>query len=150
MHRLTTVQFLPISLDKAWDFFSNPSNLNKITPKEMNLIPTSALPEKSYPGMFITYKVKPLLGIPMLWVTEITHLRDKEFFVDEQRIGPYRIWHHQHHFKSVIGGVEMTDIVDYRVPGGPIGVLLEKLFIGSKVRSIFAYRTKVLVEMFGT
>jgi ligand-binding SRPBCC domain-containing protein len=150
MHRLTTVQFLPISLDKAWDFFSNPSNLNKITPKEMNLIPTSALPEKSYPGMFITYKVKPLLGIPMLWVTEITHLRDKEFFVDEQRIGPYRIWHHQHHFKSVIGGVEMTDIVDYRVPGGPFGVLLEKLFIGSKVRSIFAYRTKVLVEMFGT
>ncbi len=150
MHRLTTVQSLPISLDKAWDFFSNPSNLNKITPKEMNLIPTSALPEKSYPGMFITYKVKPLLGIPMLWVTEITHLRDKEFFVDEQRIGPYRIWHHQHHFKSVIGGVEMTDIVDYRVPGGPFGVLLEKLFIGSKVRSIFAYRTKVLVEMFGT
>jgi ligand-binding SRPBCC domain-containing protein len=149
MHRLTTVQFLPISLEEAWDFFSNPSNLNKITPKEMNLVPTSALPEKSYPGMFITYKVKPLLGIPMLWVTEITHLREKEFFVDEQRIGPYRIWHHQHHFKAVKGGVEMTDIVDYRIPGGPFGVLLEKLFIGNKVRSIFEYRTKRLVELFG-
>ncbi len=149
MHRLTTVQFLPIPLEKAWDFFSNPTNLNKITPKEMNLVPTSALPEKSYPGMFITYKVKPLLDIPMLWVTEITHLKDKEFFVDEQRIGPYRIWHHQHHFKAVVGGVEMTDIVDYRIPGGPFGVLLEKLFIGNKVRSIFEFRRKRLVELFG-
>ncbi len=149
MHRLTTVQFLPITLDLAWDFFSNPTNLNKITPKEMNLVPTSELPEKSYPGMFITYKVKPLLGIPMLWVTEITHLRDKEFFVDEQRLGPYSIWHHQHHFKEVKGGVEMTDIVDYRVPGGPIGVLLEKLFIGAKVRAIFEYRRQKLVELFG-
>ncbi|MCU0346585.1 MAG: SRPBCC family protein, partial [Saprospiraceae bacterium] len=103
MHRLTTIQTLPISLDEAWEFFSNPSNLSKITPKEMNLIPTSVLPEKSYPGMFITYHVKPLLGIPMLWVTEITHLREREFFVDEQRLGPYRIWHHQHHFKAVKG-----------------------------------------------
>ncbi|MCC6723671.1 MAG: SRPBCC family protein [Saprospiraceae bacterium] len=149
MHRLSSVQFLPISLEKAWDFFSNPHNLNQITPKEMNLVPTSELPEKSYPGMFITYKVKPILGIPMLWVTEITQLREHEFFVDEQRIGPYRIWHHQHLFKAVKGGVEMTDIVDYRVPGGPFGVLLEKLFIGQKVRSIFEYRRKKLIELFG-
>jgi ligand-binding SRPBCC domain-containing protein len=149
MHRLTTVQTLPISLEAAWDFFSNPTNLSKITPKDMNLIPTSELPKKSYPGMFITYKVKPLLGIPMLWVTEITHLRENEFFVDEQRLGPYRIWHHQHHFKAVKGGVEMTDIVDYRLPGGPIGVIMEKLFIGGKVRSIFEFRNKRLIELFG-
>lgn len=116
----------------------------------MNLIPTSKLPEKSYPGMFITYKVKPVLGIPMLWVTEITHLREGEFFVDEQRLGPYRIWHHQHHFKAVKGGVEMTDIVDYRVPGGPFGVLLQKLFIGAKVNSIFEFRRKRLIELFGS
>lgn len=150
MHRLTTIQTLPISLEKAWDFFSNPSNLSKITPKEMNLIPTSALPETTYPGMLITYKVKPLLGIPMLWVTEITHVRDMAFFVDEQRLGPYRIWHHQHHFKAVKGGVEMTDIVDYRVPFGPIGLLLQKLFIGKKVAGIFEFRHQRLVELFGT
>lgn len=149
MHRLTTVQYLPISLEKAWDFFSNPANLAKITPKDMNLIPTSALPEKTYPGMLITYKVKPILGIPILWVTEITHVSQQAFFVDEQRLGPYRIWHHQHLFKAVKGGVEMTDIVDYRLPFGPIGLLMQKLFIGKKVASIFEYRRKRLIEMFG-
>lgn len=149
MHRITTVQTLPICLDEAWDFFSDPRNLAHITPKDMNLIPTSPLPDHTYPGMLITYKVKPLLGIPMLWVTEITHVRDREFFVDEQRMGPYRIWHHQHHFKTVKGGVEMTDIVDYRVPGGPFGLLLNKIMIGKKVESIFEFRRKKLVELFG-
>lgn len=149
MHQIRTVQTLPISLEKAWDFFSNPANLAKITPPDMNLIPTSALPESTYPGMFITYKVKPLLGIPMLWVTEITHVREQAFFVDEQRLGPYRIWHHQHHFRAVPGGVEMTDIVDYCIPGGPLGVLLNTLFIGKKVRGIFEYRHHRLVELFG-
>ena len=149
MHRLTTVQILPISLEKAWDFFSNPTNLSQITPKDMNLIPTSRVPEKSYPGMFITYKVKPLLGIPMSWVTEITHLKENEFFVDEQRLGPYRIWHDQHLFRAVQGGVEMTDIVDYRLPGGPLGLLFEKLFVGQKIRTIFEFRRKKLIELFG-
>ena len=149
MHRIQTVQNLPISLEAAWDFFSNPKNLSKITPPDMNLIPTSPLPEHTYPGLFITYKVKPLLGIPLLWVTEITHVREQQFFVDEQRMGPYRIWHHQHHFKAVPGGVEMTDIVDYRVPFGPIGLLLNALMIGKKVQHIFDYRSKRLVELFG-
>ncbi len=149
MHRLTTVQTLPISLEKAWDFFSNPQNLAKITPPDMNLIPTSPLPSETYPGLFITYKVKPLLGIPMLWVTEITHVRDQAFFVDEQRLGPYRIWHHQHHFKAVKGGVEMTDIVDYRLPLGPLGVLMQKILVGNMLKGIFEYRTKRLVELFG-
>lgn len=149
MHRITTVQTLPISLDEAWAFFSDPRNLAQITPRDMNLIPTSPLPDHTYPGMLITYKVKPLLGIPMLWVTEITHVREREFFVDEQRMGPYRIWHHQHHFKAVKGGVEMTDIVDYRVPGGPFGLLLNKIMIGKKVEGIFEYRRNKLIEMFG-
>jgi ligand-binding SRPBCC domain-containing protein len=149
MHRLTTVQSLPITLKTAWDFFSNPQNLAKITPPDMNLIPTSPLPAETYPGMVITYKVKPMLGIPMLWVTEITHVNEQAFFVDEQRLGPYRIWHHQHHFKAVEGGVEMTDIVDYRLPLGFLGVLLQKLMVGKMLDSIFEYRRKKLVEYFG-
>ncbi len=150
MHRLSVVQTLPISLESAWDFFSNPQNLAKITPPEMNLIPTSPLPSETYPGLFITYKVKPLLGIPMTWVTEITQVREQAFFVDEQRLGPYRIWHHQHHFKAVKGGVEMIDIVDYRLPLGPIGVLLQKIMVGKMLTNIFEYRKKRLVELFGT
>lgn len=149
MHRLTTVQILPISLEKAWDFFSNPQNLAAITPAHMNLIPTSPLPSETYPGLMITYKVKPLLGIPLLWVTEITHVRDRAFFVDEQRFGPYRIWHHQHHFRPVQGGVEMTDIVDYKLPLGPLGVLMEKLLVGKMLKGIFEYRRQRLVELFG-
>lgn len=150
MHRLSVVQTLPISLESAWDFFSNPQNLAKITPPEMNLIPTSPLPSETYPGLFITYKVKPLLGIPMTWVTEITQVREQAYFVDEQRLGPYRIWHHQHHFKAVKGGVEMIDIVDYRLPLGPIGVLLQKIMVGEMLINIFDYRRKRLVELFGT
>jgi len=149
MHQLKATLTLPISLDKAWDFFSSPKNLAVITPKELNLVPTSELPEKMYPGMFIEYTVRPLLGIPAKWVTEITHVKEREFFVDEQRVGPYDIWHHQHHFKAVPGGVEMLDIVDYRLPLGPLGILMEKILVGGKVKGIFEYRTKRLEELFG-
>jgi ligand-binding SRPBCC domain-containing protein len=149
MHRLQTIQTLPISLEEAWAFFSHPANLAKITPPEMNLVPTCAVPDHTYPGLMITYKVKPLLGIPLRWVTEITHVREQEFFVDEQRLGPYRIWHHQHHFKPVPGGVEMTDIVDYRLPLGPIGVLMNSLFIGKKLKGVFEYRRQQLIALFG-
>ncbi|MCB0522001.1 MAG: SRPBCC family protein [Lewinellaceae bacterium] len=149
MHQLKTVQKLPISLDEAWNFFSSPKNLAVITPKELNLVPTSELPAHMYPGIFIEYTVRPLLGIPTKWVTEITHVKDREYFVDEQRLGPYQIWHHQHHFKAIPGGVEMTDIVDYRIPLGPVGMLLNALFIGNKVKGIFEYRNKRLIELFG-
>ena len=149
MHQLTTVQRLPISLEQAWDFFSSPKNLAVITPKELNLVPITPLPETMYPGIFVTYKVRPLLGIPLTWVTEITYIEDKKFFVDEQRLGPYRIWHHQHHFKAIPGGVEMTDIVDYRLPLGPVGILLEKVMVGKKVREIFEFRHQRLFDFFG-
>lgn len=149
MHQFKTVQRLPISIEKAWEFFSSPKNLEVITPEKLNLVPISELPEEMYPGMFIRYKVRPLLGIPLTWVTEITHIRENQFFVDEQRLGPYRIWHHQHHFKVIPGGVEMTDIVDYRIPMGPFGILLQKLFIGKKVEGIFEFRRKKLTEIFG-
>ena len=148
MHHLQTKQKLNISLDKAWEFFHRPENLNKITPKEMNFRILSSLPEKVYPGLIIRYKVSPLTGIPLSWVTEITQVRDKEFFIDNQLSGPYRVWHHQHHFRKVEGGVEMTDILHYQLPLGIIGKLMNSIFIGKKVKSIFSYREKVLEEMF--
>jgi ligand-binding SRPBCC domain-containing protein len=149
MHQLKTIQHLPISLEEAWAFFSSPRNLAVITPKELNLVPVSELPADMYPGMFIQYSVRPLLGIPVTWVTEITHVRHLEYFVDEQRLGPYHIWHHQHHFRAVEGGVEMTDIVDYRLPFGLLGIVTEKLLVGNEVKKIFEFRRKRLLELFG-
>lgn len=149
MHTLKTVQRLPLSMQEAWDFFSSPKNLAAITPTEMGFIIRSEIPEKMYSGLFIHYTVKPLMGIPTKWVTEITHVNEPHFFVDEQRQGPYAVWHHQHHFRAVEGGVEMTDIIDYRVPFGVLGKLANDLFVRKKVESIFAYRRKKLIELFG-
>lgn len=150
MHVLKRVTKLPISLDKAWSFFSNPKNLKEITPDYMGFDITSEfLRSEMYSGMIITYKVTPLLNIPMNWMTEITHVQDKAFFVDEQRVGPYKVWHHQHHFKEVEGGVEMTDIIDYVIPFGFIGRMLEPLFVKPKLKEIFDYREEKMKSLFG-
>lgn len=150
MHNLQTTIKLPISLEEAWNFFSDPRNLQKITPSNMGFTITSNFfKEDMYEGMIITYKVSPLLGIKMDWMTEITHVKPKEFFVDEQRIGPYKIWHHQHHFKAIEGGVEMTDIIDYAVPLGPLGKLVEPFLVRPKLKEIFDFRTKKMEELFG-
>jgi len=142
MKRLEFVQFVPASLDVVWDFFSSPENLSKITPPSMGFIITSPPQNQMYAGMFISYKVSPLLGIKLNWVTEITQVEKLKFFVDEQRLGPYSIWHHEHHFKAVEGGVEMHDILHYSVPFGFIGRIADALFVHSKVKEIFAYREK--------
>ncbi|MCW5921979.1 MAG: SRPBCC family protein [Saprospiraceae bacterium] len=151
VYSLKRVQRLPISLDEAWDFFSSPLNLKEITPPYMGFQVTSdpAFLEKMYAGQIISYTVKPLLGIPLFWMTEITHVEDKKFFVDEQRVGPYSIWHHQHHFKSVPGGVEMTDLVHYKIPLGFLGDFANWLFIRRQLNEIFDYRWRKLEEMFG-
>jgi len=150
MHNLQSTIKLPISLDEAWNFFSDPRNLQKITPSDMGFTITSNFfKDEMYEGMIITYKVSPLLGIKMDWMTEITHVKHKEFFVDEQRIGPYKIWHHQHHFKAIDGGVEMTDIIDYAVPLGPLGKMVEPFLVRPKLKEIFDFRTKKMEELFG-
>lgn len=149
MYQLKRVQKLPISIEKAWDFFSSPKNLATITPDELGFKIKSELPEKMYPGMFIQYTVKPLLGIPMTWVTEITQVNEPHFFIDEQRVGPYAIWHHQHFFKTIKGGVEMTDIVDYRLPLAPFGNFMQPLLIKGKLNHIFDYRNDKMIELFG-
>ncbi len=152
VHTLKRVQRLPISVEEAWDFFSSPLNLIEITPAHMDFQVTSD-PDflgKIYAGQVITYTVKPLLGIPLYWMTEITHVRQHEFFVDEQRAGPYSMWRHQHHFKTIPGGVEMTDWVHYRVPLGILGDFANWLFVRRQVGEIFDFRYKKLEEIFGS
>ena len=148
MRRFEFVQFVPASLDLVWDFFSSPSNLSKITPPEMGFIITSPVQPEMYPGMFITYKVSPVPGIQMNWVTEITQINRNKFFIDEQRRGPYSIWHHEHHFREVEGGVEMHDILYYNVPFGVFGKLADLAFVNNKVKQIFLYRQQRIQELF--
>jgi ligand-binding SRPBCC domain-containing protein len=144
MKKLVQEQFLPISIEKAWDFFATPKNLNEVTPKDMVFKIMGDIPEKMYQGMFIRYKITPMLNIQLDWCTEITHIQEGQFFVDEQRKGPYNIWHHEHHFKSVEGGVLMTDILHYDVGMGILGWIAGKLFVDNKVKQIFEYRKEIL------
>lgn len=146
-YTLKRIQLLPMSLDEAWEFFSNPANLNNITPAYMRFRILNKSGERMYPGQIITYTVRPLLGIPLFWMTEITHVKEKEYFIDEQRRGPYAFWHHTHFFKNVPGGVEMTDIVHYRLPFGPLGRLLHWLFVRKQLNNIFDYRFSVLKSL---
>jgi ligand-binding SRPBCC domain-containing protein len=148
---LKTEQKIPVSLADAWDFFSSPLNLAKITPKEMNFEVTSDFntDTKIYAGMIITYKVSPVFGIKMNWMTEITHVKDGEYFVDEQRFGPYALWHHQHHFKAIKGGVLMTDILNYAIPYGIIGRLGNTILVDKQIKKIFSHREKAINELFG-
>lgn len=147
--QLIKKQFLKTDLDTIWDFASSPKNLKEITPDYMLFEITSEdLTEKMYPGMIISYKVSPLLNIKMNWVTEITQVKDKHFFVDEQRMGPYSMWHHQHFFEEQDGGVMMTDIVTYIPPFGILGVIANSVLIKRQLESIFDYRFKVMDKKF--
>ena len=149
-HSIKTVQKIPVSLDEAWRFFSDPSNLQTITPAKMGFqIISQYHGEKMYAGQLIEYKVKPVLGIPMYWMTEITMVKEKEYFIDEQRFGPYKLWHHQHHFKTIDGGVEMTDIVHYKNPLWIIGRIADQIFVKKQLKAIFDYRFKKVEELFG-
>lgn len=138
------------SIDDVWSFISSPTNLKVITPDYMGFDITSKnLPAKMYAGMIISYNVSPLLGIKTNWVTEITQVLEKKYFVDEQRVGPYKIWHHQHIIEEIDGGVFMTDIVSYQPPFGIIGALANSLVIKKKLNEIFNYRTKAIEKRFG-
>ena len=147
LHRLDARQVLPVTLAEAWDFFSDARNLARITPPSMGFEVTSELPGKMYAGMIIEYRVRPLLGVAVQWVTEITHVEEHVRFVDEQRFGPYRFWHHQHHFRPVDGGVEATDIVHYALPPG--GGAVRGLLVEPRLREIFDYRRTALETFLG-
>lgn len=150
IYQLIKTQKLPSTITEIWDFISAPINLKEITPEHMGFIVTSNTgTEKMYPGMIITYKVSPLLGIKLNWMTEITHVRDYEYFVDEQRVGPYKLWHHQHKIEPIKGGILMTDIVTYEPPLGLLGSIANSLLIKKQLQLIFDYRTIALEKRFG-
>ena len=149
IYTLQAKQNLPISLDEAWEFLSNPKNLKVITPNYMGFKTLSGDDRPMFAGQIIQYIVTPVMGIPMKWVTEITHVQDKKYFVDEQRFGPYSLWHHKHFLKEIPGGVEMEDIVDYKVPMGILGQMVHPFVVKPKLKEIFDFRRQKLIELFG-
>lgn len=150
VYSIKTVQKIPISLDQAWEFFSKPDNLKEITPSNLGFnIISKHHGSTMYSGQIIEYTVKPILGIPLYWMTEITHVTDRKFFVDEQRFGPYSLWHHQHHFKEIEGGVEMTDIVHYKLPLWILGDIAHVIMVKSQLKGIFNHRYKAVEARFG-
>ncbi len=150
LHTLKTTQFIKSDINTIWEFMSAPQNLAKITPSYMGFTIVSDVNdlEKIYAGQIIEYDVTPVLGLKMHWVTEITHVKHLHYFVDEQRFGPYTLWHHKHFLKEVDGGVEMIDIVHYKIPFGFIGKIANALFIKHKLKEIFDYRFKKLEELY--
>ncbi len=148
IYKLETTQTINSSLDECWQFFSSPKNLKVITPDHMGFEIIDGAENNMYAGQIIQYYVKPVLGIPLKWVTEITQVKSKEFFIDEQRFGPYKLWHHKHFFKEVDGGVEMRDVIHYALPLGFLGRLAHAIFIKKQLNSIFDYRFKKVNELF--
>lgn len=149
IYQLSCEQTIHAGLGEVWEFFSSPKNLDKITPDDMAFDITSRLLDKTYEGQIITYNIEIIPKIKTGWVTEITHYKDREFFVDEQRFGPYAMWHHEHHFKEIADKrVVMRDIVSYKLPFGIVGNLIAGKIIQRKVKSIFLHREKVINEIF--
>ena len=142
-------QKLPITLNEAWEFLSNPRNLSTLTPKEMNFTIISNDDKPMYAGQVIQYSVTPIAGIKAKWISEITHLVDGKYFVDLQLYGPYAFWHHKHFIHEIDGGVEMEDIIDYKVPLGMLGQIVHPFLVKPKLEEIFRYRQKKLIEIFG-
>ena len=149
IYRLHKTQNIPITMNQAWEFLSSPANLKTITPDYMGFHILSGADRPMFPGQIIQYIVTPVMGIKTKWVTEITHVKDKEYFVDEQRFGPYALWHHKHFIKPIDGGVEMEDIIDYKIPFGILGRMVHPFLVKPKLEEIFEYRQKKLVELFG-
>jgi len=150
VYTLETSQKIPASPETVWDFISSPHNLKLITPEHMGFeVTTKNLAEKMYAGMIISYIVKPVFGIKMKWVSEITHVKEPEYFVDEQVSGPYKFWHHRHQLSKIEGGVLMNDTINYKPPFGFLGSIANWLIIRIQLDEIFRYRTEKLEEIFG-
>ncbi|HPF10598.1 MAG TPA: SRPBCC family protein [Flavobacteriaceae bacterium] len=148
IHSLHTTQWLPTTIDTAWEFLSDPKNLCRITPSEMGFEIISGADKGMYPGQIIEYWVRPFSSIKTKWITEITHVADRSYFVDEQRFGPYALWHHKHFLKEKDEGVEMEDLIHYKLPFGILGQWMEPLLIRPKLEKIFEFRRQKLTEIF--
>jgi len=151
VYKIERTQHLPVSIERAWDFFSSPANLQQITPPTMDftVISSGSTNGKMYPGQIIEYYVTPIPGIKKYWMTEITYVEEGKYFIDEQRIGPYSLWHHQHHFKETDHGVLMTDIIHYKIPFWFFGDIANALFVKQQLKKIFDFRFKKVEEIFG-
>ncbi len=150
IYTLHKKQKLPISKEEAWNFLSNPKNLSVLTPKKMNFTIVSGADRPMYAGQVIQYSVTPVGGIKTKWISEITHFVEGEYFVDLQLYGPYAFWHHKHFIKEIEGGVEMEDVIDYKVPFSILGQIVHPFLVKPKLEEIFKYRQKKLIELFGT
>lgn len=148
LHKLETTQVVKASLTECWDFFSSPKNLKVITPDYMGFEIIDGDTNEMYPGQIIQYYVRPAMNIPLRWVTEITQVKEREFFIDEQRFGPYKLWHHKHFFKEIDGGVEMRDLVHYALPLGFLGNIAHRLYVKKQLKTIFDYRFQKVNELF--
>ena len=149
IYTLHKTQKLPISVDEAWEFLSDPKNLKIITPAKMSFDIISGADRPIYAGQILQYKVTPMMGIRTKWVSEIKSIVPKKYFVDEQLYGPYSLWHHKHFIRKIEGGVEMEDIIDYKIPLGILGQMIHPLLVKPRLEEIFNYRQKKLVELFG-
>ena len=149
MYVLNSIQQLPISLEEAWDFFSNPNQLKKITSDDIAMKVMDDLPEQIYEGMIVRYRIQPIFKFNMQWVTEITHIKERVQFIDEQRFGPFRFWHHQHRLVEIKDGVELQDTVHYVMPFSILGRFVHRFFVRKLLESIFSYRKKQLDAYFG-
>jgi len=148
LNKLEFTQIMNTTLDEAWSFFSRPENLRTITPSDLDFTIISDVPEKMYEGLLIEYKVRPMLGLRTKWVSKITNIKEKEYFIDEQVSGPYKLWHHQHFFRQTGNKVEMKDIVHYAIPFSPISTIFINSIVKKKLIYIFEFRKKKIEEIF--
>jgi len=149
IHYLHREQIIPAPVKDVWDYFCEPKNLNEITPPDMNFEIVQGGDEKMYEGQIIEYRVEFIRGVRSLWLTEIAHVRDGKYFVDEQRVGPYRFWYHEHVFEEHSAGTKMTDHVTYMIPFGLLGDLMNAVWISRRLKNIFDFRTQKIIELFG-
>ncbi|MBU8891280.1 MAG: SRPBCC family protein [Bacteroidales bacterium] len=151
MHKLKKTQNISLPVQEAWEFFSQPDNIEKITPSNLHFkILSRSDAGEMYPGMIISYKVSSLSNLVVKWVTEVTQIKKHKYFIDHQIQGLYKIWHHEHHFKEIANGTEMKDILFYDVRFGFVGQLLHKIFIRKRIEEIFNYRELKIKELFGS
>jgi ligand-binding SRPBCC domain-containing protein len=148
VYKKETVQYINTSIEECWEFFSSPRNLQKITPETMGFQITDFDEKAMYPGQIIQYKVSPLPGLRLRWTTEITIVKENNYFIDEQRFGPYALWHHKHFFEPHGNGVKMTDVVHYALPLGILGRIMNALVVKNKLKAIFEYRVIKVDEIF--
>lgn len=149
IHRLYRQQTVPASLDEVWAYFATPENLNEMTPNDMKFEIVHGGGGQMFPGQLIEYRVQFMPLIKSTWLTEIAHVEDRAYFVDEQRIGPYRFWYHEHRFEAFAGGTRITDQVTYALPFGFLGDIVHSVWVGRRLKGIFDFRTQRVKELFG-